>query len=114
MRPLLPLLALLALPVAAANISGSWKLVGNIVDVHIDRVCTLKQVATKLTGTCKGPMNTITLTGEVEGNSITWTYVADYQGQKVTLVYKGILESDSIKGTITTEGAMGSFTATKQ
>ncbi len=115
MKSLNSLLALIALPLAAADISGAWKLEGNVADVRINRICTIKQAGNKLTGACKNQMNELSLTGEVNGNNITWSYDADYQGQKLTLVFKGALEADAaIKGSITTEGASGNFTATKQ
>jgi carbon monoxide dehydrogenase subunit G len=114
-KTLRTLLALSALPVAAADISGAWKLEGNIADVRINRVCTIKQAGNKLSGGCKNQMNELSLTGEVNGNNVTWSYDADYQGQKLTLVFKGALETDTaIKGSITSEGVAGSFTATKQ
>jgi hypothetical protein len=115
MKTLLGLLALAALPVVAADISGAWKLEGDVADVHVNRVCTIKQSGNKLSGSCKNQMNELALTGEVNGQSVTWTYDSDYQGQKVTLVYKGTLESDAaIKGSIDASGASGSFTAKKQ
>jgi hypothetical protein len=115
MTTLLALLSVWALRVAAADISGTWKLDGNIANVHVDRICTITQVANKLTGHCKNPTSDVALTGEVDGSSVTWTYVADYEGQKLTLVYKGILESETaMKGTISTSGVSGDFTAKKQ
>lgn len=115
MKTLLALVTISVLLVAAADISGTWKLEGDIANVHVDRICTIKQVANKLTGNCKNPTSDVGLTGAVVGNSLTWTYVADYNGQKVTLVYKGTLESGTeIKGTITVEGASGTFAAKKQ
>jgi hypothetical protein len=115
MKTVVALLALSVLPVAGADISGAWKVEGDIAEVHVNRVCTIKQADNKLTGACKNQVNETVLTGEVDGKNITWKYDADYQGTQVTLVYKGTLESDSaIKGSITVEGALGNFTAKKQ
>ncbi len=115
MKTLLTALAMFALPLAAADISGAWKVEGAIADVHVNRVCTMKQVGNKLTGACKNPTNELPMTGEVNGDKVTWTYDSDYQGQKTTLVYKGTLGPDgAMKGTIATEGVEGSFTAKKQ
>ncbi len=115
MKTVVASLALFVLPVAGADISGVWKLEANIAEVHVNRLCTLKQVGKKLTGGCKNQTDEKILTGEVEGKNISWSYEADYQGQKMTLVYKGTLEPGSeIKGSITTEGAIGNFTAKKQ
>jgi hypothetical protein len=108
------LLVLSVGPLAAADLSGAWKVEGDIAEIHINRVCTIKQSGDKLTGTCKNQMNELAMTGEVKGNSVTWTYDSDYQGQKVTLVYKGTLDGGTIQGSIDTEGAAGKFTAKKQ
>src|SRR5579864_109163 len=115
MKTLLTALAMFAVPLAAADISGAWKVEGEIADVHVNRVCTIKQTGAKLTGACKNQSNELAMTGEVNGDKVTWTYDSDYQGQKVTLVYKGTLGPDgAMKGSISTEGAEGSFTAKKQ
>jgi hypothetical protein len=108
-------LLILSIPLAlAADVSGAWKVEGDIAGVHINRVCTIKQADTKLTGGCKNQTNELALTGEVNGNNITWSYEADYEGTKVTLVFKGTLEAGtSITGKIETPGASGDFTAKK-
>ena len=114
-KALLVLLAVPALPVVAADISGTWKLEADIANAHVNRTCVLKQAATKLTGTCKGQTNEVTLTGEINGKKFTWTYTTDYQGQTLTLEYKGTLESDTaMKGSIAAEGATGTFIAKKE
>jgi len=114
LRPFAPLI-FCTLPLSAADISGAWKLDGNIADVHINRVCILKQTGNKLSGSCKNQMNDLALTGIVDGKNISWTYDSTYEGEKVTLVFKGTLESDAaMKGSIDTQGVAGAFTATKQ
>ena len=114
-KALLVWLALPVLPVVAADISGTWKVEADVANAHVNRTCILKQAANKLTGTCKGQTNEVTLTGKINGKDFTWTYTTDYQGQKLTLEYKGTLETDTaMKGSIAAEGATGTFTAKKE
>jgi len=114
-KNLLILLALSILPAAAADVSGAWKLEGDVAGVHINRVCTIKQAANKITGACKNQTNEVPLTGEVNEDKVTWNYDVDYEGSKVTLVFKGTIEAGtSMKGKIETTGTSGEFTAKKQ
>ena len=100
---------------AAADVSGTWKLEGEVAGVQISRMCALKQAEKKITGTCKGAMGEVTLAGEVDGKKVSFSYQADYQGQKLTVAYKGTLESDTLmKGDISADVATGSFKAEKQ
>jgi len=100
---------------AAADVSGEWKLEGEIAGVRISRVCALKQEGSKLSGKCKNPQNEVAIEGEVNDKSVTWRYDTDYMGTQLTLTYQGSLESASaIKGTIQAADVTGSFTATKQ
>ncbi|HEV3197966.1 MAG TPA: hypothetical protein VGZ73_08665 [Bryobacteraceae bacterium] len=114
-KNLLILLALSFLPASAADVSGAWRLEGDIAGVHIDRVCTIKQADNKLSGGCKNQTNELALTGEVNGNAVTWNYDVDFEGTKLSLVFKGTLEAGtSMKGKIETPGTSGQFTAKKQ
>jgi hypothetical protein len=114
-KNLLFLLTLSILPACAADVSGAWKLEGDIAGVHINRVCTIKQADTKISGACKNPTNELALSGEVNGSNVTWSYDTEYEGSKITLVFKGTLEAgSSMKGKIETAGTTGDFTAKKQ
>ena len=103
-----------ALPLAAADVSGDWKLEGQLANVRITRTCALKQEGSKLSGKCKSAANEVELAGTVDGTSVTWKYATDYMGTKLTLTYQGSLESDMMmKGSIETTDVKGTFTATK-
>jgi hypothetical protein len=104
-----------AASLALADVSGDWKLEGEIAGVRINRTCALKQEGSRLSGKCKGAANEVELSGEVAAKNVTWKYDTDYMGTKLTLTYQGILESETtIKGTIAAAEVTGSFTATKQ
>jgi len=100
---------------AAADLSGTWKLEGDVAGMHIDRTCAIKQADNKLSGSCKNQASEATLTGAVEGQTVTWKYQADYQGIQVTVAFAGTMQSETaIAGSIDAEGAPGKFTAKKQ
>jgi len=117
--------ALCIIPAGAAEISGTWRLHGNLGDSRFQRLCTFKQGQQKIEGACmaSGPMPVprTALVGEVEGKSVTWQYESRYLGAPVVVVFKGIFESNmEIKGSVTASDAAGAnlasgtFTASQQ
>lgn len=96
----------------ADDVSGAWKISGDVVGNAVDTVCTFSGSADKLTSTCKagdkdGPAAPVT----VSGKNVTWDWATD----QATLTFKGTLDSDkSMKGDIEVQGVTGNFTATKQ
>ena len=106
-----------AFPVAAAEISGDWKLEGSIGQFPVDIVCSLKEADSKLTGVCKGAdIGELALAGDTDGKTVKWSYEVNFQGQQFTIVYTATLDSaTSMKGTISVMGnPSGSFTGKKQ
>ena len=67
MKIAIAMLVLGTLPAAAADLSGAWKLEGDVAGMHIDRTCAIKQTDNKLSGSCKNQASESTLTGAVEG-----------------------------------------------
>jgi hypothetical protein len=116
MKLLLPLIVLLALPLAAADVSGKWKGEVEVAGNSATPAFTFKQDGGTLTGTYKGMLGEAPVTGTVEGKKIRWVVKVNYDGNPVTLVYTGTIESDTlIKGTVDFAGqAEGTFTAKKE
>ena len=118
MKTTMFLLLLTAVPAAAADISGVWKVDGSVADHPVAPTCTLKQTDAKLTGTCKLPdMEASDVTGDVKGKDVSWKFTVEYEGTQYTLTFAGALDSDSsIKGSISVDpsGADGDFTAKRQ
>lgn len=115
MKTLLLALTLAALPAAAADVSGVWKVEGDIAGNAVTPACTLKQAENKLSGSCKSELGDAPLKGEVDGKKVKFEYDIEYNGQKYTLVYLGELASDTeLKGTIDVGVATGAFTAKKE
>lgn len=115
MKLLLALLVLLALPMAAADLTGHWKAEVQIAGNTGNPSFTFQQEGTKLTGTYQGALGEAKLTGTVEGTKVRWEFKANYEGNALNVVYSGTIESPtSIKGTIDFGGAAdGTFIAQK-
>jgi hypothetical protein len=115
MRKPFALLVLLVLPLAAADISGVWKVEGNIAGTDVSPVCTFKQADAKLTGVCKlVQAEEVAVTGQVDGNKVSFQYEVDYQGTHYVLIYTGVLDSDTaMKGGFTVGEGESTFIAKK-
>lgn len=107
---------LAALPALAADISGNWKVTGDVIGNPVNAVCTFKQADAKITGTCKMANGADSpAAGEIKDKAITFHHDVDSQGATYTLTYTGKLQDDgSLKGNIEVAGVGGPFTATKQ
>ena len=116
MKLLLSLIVLLALSLAAADVSGKWSAEVDVAGNHATPQFTFKQDGDKITGTYKGMLGEAPVTGTVDGKKISWVVKASFNGDAVTIVYTGTLESDTlIKGTVDFAGqADGTFTAKKE
>ena len=115
MKTLLGLLVLWIVPAVAADVSGNWKVDGEVAGHAVDPFCTFRQQDQKLTGVCKSQAGESPLQGAVDGEKVTWQYDVDYNGQTYTLVFTGTLESEAaMKGAFSVGGTGGAFAAKKQ
>ncbi|QOY88073.1 hypothetical protein [Paludibaculum fermentans] len=115
MKLLFALIVLLALPLAAADLTGHWKAEVQIAGNTGNPSFTFQQDGSKLTGTYTGMLGEYKLNGTVDGNKVRFEFKANYEGNALNVVYTGTIESPtSMKGTIDFGGAAdGSFTAQK-
>ncbi len=99
------LLAVLSVAAWAADISGTWAMSrpgrdGAMTTVDI----TIVQEGTKIKVTMPpGPRGGDPITGEgtLEGNAIAWKIVRQGPQGEMVINYKGTVEGDSMKGTMT-------------
>ncbi len=100
----------------AKDVSGSWRIVGDVVGNAIDMKCALKLDGVKLSGTCTyqglGDAPTV---GSVAGDKVTLQNSIQRE-QMYDLTYNGVLDSTgtAMKGDIAVAGVTGSFSATKE
>jgi hypothetical protein len=93
---------------APANVAGAWNLSVSGEAGSAQQAIVLKQDGTKITGTFKGPRQSGPLAGTVDGNNISF-----HVSTRVPLDYKGTINGDAMKGTMTGKGKTGDWTATR-
>jgi hypothetical protein len=101
---------------AAVDVSGTWKVDGDVVGNAINFTCTLKQSGETLTGKATLLGKEVPVTGTVKGTTVSFQFDVEYQGNTYTDVFTGPLsdKNDSIDGKIEVAGVEGVFSAKKQ
>jgi hypothetical protein len=100
---------------AIRDVSGSWRIVGDVVGNAIDMKCALKADGPKLSGTCTyqglGDAPTV---GTVAGDKVTLQNSIQRE-QMYSLTYNGTLDptAASMKGDIAVAGVTGTFSASR-
>ena len=103
------------LAAAAADVSGTWNVDGDVVGNAVKFACTLKQDGEKLSGTANMQGKDIPMTGSVKGSTVSFTFDVDHEGTTYTNVFTGRLgDNGVIEGSIAVGGVEGSFTAKKK
>ncbi|MEO8573461.1 MAG: S9 family peptidase [Pyrinomonadaceae bacterium] len=100
---------------AVAGLSGKWTWLVDAPGQQIDLSVDLKQDGGNFSGTSTSMIgNAVIDEGKVNGKNFTAKLKADIQGQPTEFVIEGVIEGNSLAGTIT-GGAFGSlpFTATR-
>lgn len=123
------LLAVLAMPVSAADVSGNWKMTFKADWTSIPNLaCTLSQKGERLEGTCGGEgaqsNGKVDLNdGKIDGSHVSWTWkILVPDGVTWTFAFSGALDADgnAMKGIVKLSAGPGakvneaSFTAIKQ
>jgi len=91
-----------------ANVTGAWKISVSGEAGSAEQTIVLKQQGNKITGTFKGPRQSGPLEGTVEGKNISF-----HVSTRVPLDYKGTVDGDTMKGTMSGKGKTGDWTATR-
>lgn len=103
---------------AAENVTGKWKVTGEVAGTPVIPVCDMKQDDKNvLTGTCKIMDSELPMKGKVEDKKVTWQFDINYQGNDLTVIFNGTLENDSkMNGKINVQPVSydGDFTAEKE
>jgi hypothetical protein len=107
--------ALAAVTVLAADVSGTWNVDGDVVGNPVKFPCVMKQAGEVLSGTATLEGKEIPVTGTVKEKAVTFEFDNEHEGSTYHLVFSGTLGDDgALKGTIAVAGVEGTFTATKQ
>jgi hypothetical protein len=117
MRPFVATLAIVfaAVVVAAADVSGTWNVDGDVVGNAVKFTCVLKQSGETLSGTATIEGKDVPMSGSIKERAVTLEFDVDYQGSTYHNVYKGTARDNGvIDGRIEVAGVEGTFTAKKQ
>jgi hypothetical protein len=90
----------------SANVAGTWTVNVTGDAGTAEQAIVLKQDGSKITGTFKGPRQSGPLEGTVDGNNISF-----HVATRVPLDYKGTVDGDTMKGTLTGRGKTGDWSA---
>lgn len=93
---------------APANVAGTWKVAVTGGAGSAEQTIVLTQDANKITGTFQGPRQSGPLQGTVDGNNISF-----HVATRVPLDYKGIVDGNTMKGTLMGNGKTGDWSATR-
>jgi hypothetical protein len=110
---LLAIVALLAVPLFAVNLTGTWNAKVDLGDQQGSPTFVLKQDGEKLTGTYSGALGEAPIKGTIKGSDVT----IDFEASGAQIHYAGKVDSagTTMKGTVDYGGqASGTFTATKK
>jgi len=91
-----------------ANVAGTWKVSVTGAAGNAEQTIVLQQDRSKITGSFKGPKQSGPLEGTVDGKNISF-----HVRSRVPLDYKGTVDGDAMKGTLTGRGKTGDWTATR-
>ena len=96
----------------ADDVTGAWKITGDVVGNAVNTVCTFATAGGKTTVACTADGKPGTAgPATVADKAVTW----DWDAGQATLTFKGTLDTaKTMKGDIEVQGVTGSFTAAKQ
>ncbi len=113
----LAIVAVLALVVWAADLSGTWEMSSpGRGGEMMARDITIVQEGNKITVTMPGRQGGDPIVGEgtVEGNAVAWKVVRQGQQGEMVINYKGTVEGDTMKGTMSIMDRETEWTAKKK
>jgi hypothetical protein len=109
-------IALAAVTVLAADVSGTWNVDGDVMGNPVKFPCVMKQDGEQLSGTAtlEGGKD-VPVVGTVQEKVVVFEFDTESQGSTYHLVFTGTIGDDGgLKGTIAVAGVEGTFTAAKQ
>jgi len=102
MKRLLLLIALSALALPAADVTGTWKATSETPNGSFETTFVFKADGEKLTGTVSNRFSgEVPVTdGKIDGDNLSFTVAANFNGNEFKFNYKGKVAGDEIKFTL--------------
>ena len=103
-----------ALPAFSADINGAWSVTFNTSQGGGSMEMVIEQAGVELKGSVSGEVGNAPISGKIEEDAVSFSHMLPDYG--VSADYKGKLEGNTIKGTVSfADGAAtGSFTAERK
>ncbi len=116
MKALIVLIALFAMPLSAADVTGTWTTTAKSGSGTIKRTFVFKQDGTKLTGkTSSDRWGTSAIKdGKIEGDTLSFTITVDIEFGAVNVSFTGEVQGKVIKMTAGVEGKTVEFIANRE
>ena len=97
-----------------ADVTGQWNVSLELGSITGHPTLELKQDGEKLKGTYRGRYGAFPLEGGVKDNKIGFTVAMTAEGQETSGSFAGVIDGDSMSGTVEFEGAgEGTWSATR-
>lgn len=96
-----------------AKVAGKWEFTFQGPQGPITQTLTLEQNGADIKGTMAGQRGEAPVTGKVSGKNITFSITRETPRGTMTTEYKGTVEGDSMKGTMTMRDREVEWTAKK-
>ena len=93
-RLLLAVLLSAGLLAPQPDLSGDWKITGDVQGYPIDEACTLVHKDGALAGSCLTQGKKFDTTGTVDGKKVVFKHGGEYQGDPLTLTFTGVVADD--------------------
>ena len=98
-------LAAVPVPLSPANVAGTWNVTLELGAITGRPTLELKQDGEKLTGPYRGRSGASPLEGEVKENKVAFTVTLNAEGQQSSGYFGGVVDGDSMTGTVEFDGA---------
>lgn len=98
------------------DVTGTWKINGDVMGVPVPETCVLTQKDAKVTGTCTMETGDYAVTGTFDGTTFSMEHGGLYNGDKLVLMFASKIAADgTMTGTIDVQpmNVGGTYTAAK-
>ena len=97
----------------SAEAAGSWSITSESPQGPIQLTFNLKQEGATISGEVSSPFGTFPLSGALNGNELTFAFTAKIQEQELPVSGKGVIDGNSIRGTMNAMGQDANFSGTR-
>jgi imidazolonepropionase-like amidohydrolase len=98
---------------SAISAAGSWSVTSESPQGPVQLTFNLKQEGATITGEVSSPFGVFPLTGSLSGSELSFAFTAKIQDQEVPVSGKGVIDGNSIKGSMNAMGQDVSFSGSR-